>query len=250
MKKELLSENQIFIIAEHFKMENSSIYFGEVVDVNDDELKYRVRVIITGYTHQIEKDNLPWYFPFFGISYLPVVGDILPIIIFNGNFSTGFYNNKINLPASTLSGTEYQNYLEVYKRLGVQISYTESLGIELINGKSKIQIEKDKTSIFVDGNQFVMVKDRIDLGTNGEATPLGDKTVKALQKQIDMSNDMFKQCMGLFEKIKSASVHPILKPIKAVLSIGVPISKNKINPEVTDNTQYITTIQSKKTFIE
>ena len=71
------------------------IYFGKVVDVKDDETKNRIRVSIPGFTDKIPTDQLPWYFPFYGQDHIPIVNDTVPVFIFNGNFTHGFYNHKI-----------------------------------------------------------------------------------------------------------------------------------------------------------
>src|SRR5690606_25077511 len=103
-----------------------NVFFGKVVDVNDDEKIFRLRITINGYTNEIETENLPWYFPFFGFNYLPIIGDTVPVLIFNGDFTQGFYIKKIDLESTGLEGKEYENYLEIYKRLGVELSYKES----------------------------------------------------------------------------------------------------------------------------
>ena len=66
------------------------ILFGKVVAVNDDEKLQRVKVSIQGYTDEISVDDLHWYYPFFGVNYLPVENDQVPVLIFNNDFTTGF----------------------------------------------------------------------------------------------------------------------------------------------------------------
>lgn len=227
-----------------------NIFFGKIADVQDEEKIFRVRAAIAGYTDMLAVTDLPWYYPFFGIEFLPVIGDEIMIFIFNGDFTQGFYNKKISNESTGLSGTEYENYLEIYKRLGVELSYKESVGIQLINANSRLQIETDRASMYVEDNQITMNNVRIDLGTEGEATPLGDKTVKALQNQINMQQDQFKEVMKLFDAIKTASTSPMLKPIKIALTIGNPLARAAINPLFPEESAYIKTIQSKKTFIE
>ena len=231
-------------------MQNASIFFGNVVDVNDDQKLLRIRASVNGYTNEISKDDLPWYYSFFGVRYLPVIGDVVPIIIFNNNFSTGMYGNRIEDNIVQLEGTEYENYVELYKRLGVQLTYKESTGIELINDKSFIQIEKEKIIQNVDGFTFTHVKDRFDLGTGGEATPLGDKTVAVLHKIVKFIDEDFTSLMSLFEAIKSASSSPFLAPIKIALTAKNPIEKSKHKPKPDKIDTEIDKIQSKKTFIE
>lgn len=227
-----------------------NIFFGNVVDVQDDEKIFRVRATIAGYTDQIAVDDLPWYYPFFGFHYIPIVDDVIPIIIFDGNFTTGFYNKKIDLVSPGLEGSEYENYLEIYKRLGVELSYKESVGIQLINANSRLQIEELRASMYVKDNQITMNDKRIDLGTDGEATPLGDKTVKALTDQNTQTNDLYKETIKLFNLIKSACTSPMLAPIKIALTAGIPAAKTKMDPSFPKNEKFIKTIQSKKTFIE
>lgn len=227
-----------------------NIYFGDVVDVNDEEKIQRVRVKINGYTDLISTTDLPWYYPFFGIEFLPIIGDIVPVIIFNDNFTTGFYNKKVSNSSVGLEGTEYENYLEIYKRLGVELSYKESVGIQLINDTARLQIEKDRASMYVEDNQITMNNVRIDLGTDGPAAPLGDKTIEALTKELNMTKDAFNQCIQLFEIIKAAAAGPILKPIKIALTTAIPLAKNAQLPKFQPIQDYINQIQSEKTFIE
>lgn len=227
-----------------------NIFFGKVVDVQDEEKIFRVRATIAGYTEQIEVSDLPWYYPIFGFHYIPIIDDIIPIIIFNGNFTTGFYTKKIDLVSSGLDGTEYENYLEIYKRGGVELSYKESVGIQLINANSRLQIETDRASMYVEDNQITMDKKRIDLGTDGEATPLGDQTVKALIDQNTQTKALYAEHQTLFNLIKNACSSPMLAPIRIALSAGMPKAKSKMDPSFPKNEQFIKTIQSKKTFIE
>jgi hypothetical protein len=231
-------------------MENGSIFFGTVVDVADDKKLYRIRVKINGYTDKIAIEDLPWYYPFFGMKYLPIKNDVLSVTIFNGNFSTGFYHNKVDLKPSELSDKEYENYLEIYNRLGVSLTYKESTGIEFINDKAKIQIEKEKASILVDGNQIVIIKNRIDLGSDGEATPLGDKTVDALTKMIELTDSDFESILGILALVKNACSSPILAPIRLALTIKPPTEKIKHSKNISTNKTTVSKIQSKKTFIE
>lgn len=227
-----------------------NLFFGNVVDVQDDERIQRVRATIKGYTDEIEVNDLPWYYPFFGVHFLPIVGDVVPIFIFNGNFTTGFYNKKVDWTSVGLEGTEYENYVEIYKRAGVELSYKESVGIQLINANSRLQIETDRASMYVEDNQITMTKDRIDLGVNGPAMPLGDKTVEAFTKQLNLSKALFDQYIQLFDVIKNAANGPILKPIKIALTAAVPIAKSAQEPKFPPNQNYIDQIQSKKVFIE
>ena len=43
---------------------------------------------------EIEIKDLPWYFPFMGADYLPLVNETVCVLIFNDNITQGFYSNK------------------------------------------------------------------------------------------------------------------------------------------------------------
>lgn len=152
------------------------LFFGKVVDVKDEEKICRIRVSIPGYTDEIPTDQLPWYFPFYGINYLPIVNDNVPVIIFNDNFTHGFYNNKIDLVSNGLDGTEYENYVELYRRLGIQATYKESEGWLFLNKKSKIQINEEVIDV---------ISKKINHNSGKEPMLLGDTTQKILEELID-----------------------------------------------------------------
>lgn len=152
------------------------LYFGKVVDVKDEEKICRVRVSIPGYTDEIPTDQLPWYFPFYGINYLPIENDTVPVIIFNENFTHGFYNNKVDLVSNGLDGTEYENYVELYKRLGVQATYKESEGWLFLNKDSKIQINEKVIDI---------IAKKINHNSGKEPMVLGEQLKKVLEELID-----------------------------------------------------------------
>lgn len=227
-----------------------NLFFGIVVDVQDTDKLNRLRVSIAGFTDNIPVDMLPWYYPFYGQNYLPIKGDTVPVFILNDNFTHGFYNNKIDLKALGLDGTEYENYVELYKRNGIQASYKESIGWEFINTKSSFTIDKEKIVAMVDGTSIIHTKDKINIGNDGPAVALGNKTVEALQKQLELTEKMYESCMELFDAIKSASTPGPLKPIKAVLTAMIPLMKKKHTPTVKANNKYNSEIQSKKVFIE
>lgn len=152
------------------------IYFGKVVDVNDNEKINRCKISIPGYTDKINIEDLPWYFPFFGLKYLPVKNDIVPVLIFNDNIVSGFYNNKIDLISNDLSGTEYENYVELYKRLGVIATYKESEGWLFVNKESKIQIDK---------KQITIISEKINHNSGEEPMVLGNKLFSILERLCD-----------------------------------------------------------------
>lgn len=152
------------------------IYFGKVVDVVDDEKKNRVKVSIPGYTDEIPKEQLPWYYPFFGLNYLPVIDDTVPVIIFNNDITHGFYNNKIDLVSNGLDGSIYKNYVELYKRLGVQATYKEVEGWLFVNKNSNVQINE---------KQIDVISERINHNSGVEPMLLGIQTFNILERLLN-----------------------------------------------------------------
>jgi len=237
-------------------MSNINVYFGDVVDVADDEKLNRIRVSIPGKTNLLETDNLSWYFPFLGMDQVPIVGDKIPVLIFNNNFTTGFYLKKLTDSANAQSGfdcSEYENYLEIFKRDPVQLTYNESDGIQLINDKASQQILTDEINTEVDGFIMKLVKDRLDIGFGGpvEATPLGDKTVQVLLDDITLETLMYNNCLTIFQAISAGcGTNPFLAGIKLGIESLLPTATSSVTAPTTKLNADINLIQSKKTFIE
>ncbi len=159
-------------------MSNIKILFGTVASVKDEEKINRIQVSIPGFTDEIEIKDLPWYFPFMGVDYLPLVNETVCVLIFNDNITQGFYSNKnISLKSNGLEGTEYENYLEIYKRLEVELSYKESFGIQLKNKESNIQIDEEVINI--------IGKKKINHNSGSEPMLLGETTFKILTRLVD-----------------------------------------------------------------
>lgn len=229
----------------------AEIFFGVVVETQDEQHKYRIRATIKGMTEKIPVDELPWFYPFFGIHNLPVKDDEIMIFIFEDNLTMGFYGPKINLSDNGYTDTEYENYLEIYNRLGVELKYSESLGIEFINDVSKVQIETDKISQIVDDNHITIEANRIEIGVESlEPTPLGDKTVDAFDKTIETDDSGFQLCMDIFNAIASAATTPPTAPIKAAILAMLPGAKAKQASSKADTLAFSKTIRSKLVFIE
>ena len=232
-----------------------NILFGKVVDISDEELLYRCRISVDGYTDLIEKDELPWYYPFGGISFLPEIDDVVPLLIFDENFSTAFYGKKVLNTKSELSSDDYENYLELFKRtindVNVEITYTKSKGIILNNSKSKIALEQELLKLFVESNSIIVSKDRIDIGNNAkEATILGDQGVKLYEDIIKHQDAMLKKLINLFTNIASACTTPYTIPIGTIITSNLPAIISELNLENQKLSQTTSKIQSKKTFIE
>jgi hypothetical protein len=236
-------------------MNNCSIFFGKVVSVDDSDKKlYRIRATIAGYTEQIAEEDLPFYYPFYGVRNLPLKGDTVPIFIFNMNFSTGMYGRKQDAAAYDGEDGDYPNYLEVFKRTvsdkNVELSYSESLGVNFINGKGKVNIQDTEASMNVSDNQIHMTDSRIDLGTNGQATVLGDDNVKALKNALNEISTLRKTCFQLFNVIKTASTSGFLAPIRIALTAAIPVAEAPLPPQEQKDMKYLDTIQSAKNFFE
>lgn len=233
------------------------IFFGKVVDVSDDLKINRCRISIDGLTDEIKPEDLPWYFPWYGLSYLPIKDDVVPVLVFDDNFSTCFYGNKLDLVDLKLDDGDYENYLEIFKRSiddkNVSLTYKKSTGIEFINDKYKIQIEKDKLSLFNDTLGITIEKDKINIGEkSGEATLLGDKTVKHLLDIVKHQQETIDGMLTIFDAISAACVTPFTLPIKAALTpltitykASLKISNTKLETNNTKNN-----LQSQKVFIK
>jgi len=234
---------------------NINIFFGKVLNVSDELKINRCQISIDGLTDEIVSDDLPWYFPWYGLNYLPIVNDVVSVIVFDNNFSTCFYGRKVDLVDGSLDEGDYENYLEIFKRnvddKNVSLTYLKSKGIEFINDKNKVQIELDKISLFVDTNSIVMTKDRIDIGDSGqEPIILGDKGVSHLHDIIKHQANTITEMMKLFQVIVTACTTPFTIPIGVALTANIPISQSKLVMENTQVDKKADTLQSKKTFIE
>lgn len=238
---------------------NIQIFFGKVTNVIDDKDKLnRCQVSIPGYTDQIEDPTtLPWYFPWYGLNYLPLIDDTVSVIVFDGNFSTAFYGRKIDLTSVEESGEledgDYENYLEIFKRQvgedNVQLTYKTSTGIEFVNGEVKTQIELDKYSMFCLANSIVMTEDRIDIGNSGlEAVLQGDKAVTHLHNIITHQNNMIAKMFQGFRVIQGAATNPFTSPIAGALAGFIPSAQPALVSENSRVDAEADTIQSEMVF--
>ena len=234
---------------------NIRLFFGKVTDIFDEDEKIkRVRISIKGFTDKLDETKMPWYFPFYGINFLPEEGDIVPVIIFDDNFVTGFYGRKIDCKIRELDEEDYKFYLEIFKRKcgddNVQLTYTKSKGIEFINKDCRTVIEIDKTTFFCKSNYIEITEDKINLGDGAkEATPLGDKTVKELHDIIKHQANTIEQIYTGFQKIIAGCTTPFTAPIAAQLSPHL-VTKVDLVMENKQVDSAADKIQSKKCFIE
>lgn len=248
-------QRKTYMMEQDFKCGDIKIFFGKVVDVKDTDKLLRVRVSIDGLTDEIAKDDLPWYFPWYGVNYLPEPEtDVVSVIVFDGNFSTAFYGRKVNLSDISL-GDDYEQYLEIFKRLindkQVQLTYKISTGIEFINDTGKIQIETDKVSLFSDVNSIVITKDRIDIGNEAkQASLLGDDAVTELHAIVTHQSNIIAEMLKMFNAVSSGCVTPFTAPIKEALAPLIPAAQSKLKQENSKVDSDADKIQSKKVFIE
>lgn len=172
------------------------IYFGIVDDIVDDEKIFRVRAKIKGYTDKVETRDLPWYYPWFGVNYLPDIGDEIPIIIFNDEFVNGFYTKKADIKKrENLSDDDYKTYLEIYKQDidKVKLIYEKSKGINFSYDTANLNIDKDKIvntvgdskSIFDDNQLDIVInKIRMKLDDSGFHMKKDSETMKKLWNDL------------------------------------------------------------------
>jgi hypothetical protein len=218
-----------------------NIYFGKVVDIKDDQKIFRCKVKINGYTEKIEITDLPWYFSWNGISFLPEIDNVVPVIIFDKNFNTGFYSNKkVNLEGNEISDENYDNYLEIFKRSidnkNVQLTYTKSEGIQFKNDVSQIQLLIDNINLICGNNKIEITENKINLGTNNlEPTLMGNKTVQQLKDIISHQQNTITKIFQIFLAINTASSGtPFTLPISTALAPLI----NSLQPQlITENTQ-------------
>lgn len=232
---------------------NIKIYFGKVVSVKDESKLFRCQIQIAGFTEQLPVADLPWYYPYGGLRYLPIENDIVPVMIFDDNFSTGFYGVKVNLKdfhQSKLGDDDYKDYLEIFKRQiddskNVQLTYTKSLGIEFYNNETGTKIEEEKYLMFVKQTSITITEDRIDVGSKGlEASLMGDKTVKHLHNIIKHQQEMIQTMYQGFTTIQAACVTPMTIPIGTALAGFIPTQAKLLGTNAKVNAE-ADTIQSK-----
>lgn len=181
-----------------FELGKVNIFFGEVTNIDDETKLSRVQVKINGYTEDLPEEDIPWYFSWGGINYLPQVGDIVPVMIFDGNILAGFYGKTIAKRLNKDDGLDYENYLEIFRREVdgelVSMSYTPSKGIEFINSESGMLVENDMITLFSSSNKITMTKSEIKIGNNAEQYALkGDDVVKVLEQMCGYMKEITKQ---------------------------------------------------------
>lgn len=228
-----------------------NVYFGKVVDVTDTDKLLRVRVSIDGLTNEIAKDDLPWYFPWYGVNYLPLENDVVSVIVFDSNMSTAFYGRKVDQDKSSISDDDYASYLEIYSRQvngkQVDLKYSKTDGIIFSNDTSKIQIESDKLTLFVGTNSIFMDKDVIKLGDkNQQPSLLGNNTVEHLHAIITHQANTISAMMTIYQAIGAACVTPFTAPIGAAITSSMPSFQTSLNVENTKVDKQADTLQSKK----
>lgn len=211
------------------------IYFGTIHSVEDPQKLLRCQIQIPGFTDKLDADSLPWYWCWNGINYLPEKNDVVPVIIFDKNFTTAFYGAKINVQDQVNTEAEldsdnideYKNYLELFKRKvndkQIQLTYRIKSGIEIINGETKTQTELEKYTIFCKANTIEVTENKINLGNQGlEPAILGDKCVKELHDIIKHQANIISQMYTGFQKIIAGCTSPFTAPIAAQLGPHMP----------------------------
>ena len=75
-----------------------------------------------------------------------------------------------------MSGTEYENYVELYKRLGIEMYFKESEGWMIKNKNSFIQIKEKLINV---------IAERINHNSGAEHMVLGDTLMTLMEELID-----------------------------------------------------------------
>lgn len=236
------------------RSDNFRLYFAKVVDVKDELFLHRVKCTIQGFTDEIAVDDLPLYFPWYGVNFLPQVDDLVIVVIFDDDFTKGFYSRKIDVVSRELEEADYENYLEIFKRSvddkNVQLTYTPSLGIQFINDTVSQQMEADKFTLLVGENKIFMDAEKIELGADGlEPMLLGDKTVEYLKEQIKTSETIMTQTKTLMQSVASAAAGtPFTAGIGGAINGLLPMWEQMIKMQIQKTQQMVDTIQSEKVF--
>lgn len=231
---------------------NIQIFFGQVVDIEDPQQSCRCRVAIQGKTDQIEKEKLPWYFAWNGISSLPQLNDEVSVMIFDGNFATGFYGSKL-VSDSVQTAINYRDYVEVFKKMTCDsdssITYSHTGGLNIQNKNNGLTAGLANVKMFCGENSLNMTENMISLGTeNTEAMLMGDKTVTYLNDIIKSIGDIVEIMYGGFEKIMTAAMpNPYTTAIGAKL-MPFNLQKMTILTQLKILAAKSLTLQSKKTF--
>lgn len=228
------------------------ILFGSIVDIADKAKLFRSKVSIPGYTDEIDKELLPWYYPFGGIDFLPIEGDEVSVLIFDNDFRSGFYGKKVDSKVDGVSDSDYSNYLELFKRDGVELTYTKTDGIKFINSGSGVQIEEDIVTLFVKSNTITISDKKIMLGDSGqEASLLGDKTVDLLNTIITLQQNTITEMLKMFASVvSSSSPNPLTMAIGIALGPMVTAATTTLTKTIPELKATVKQIQSKKVFIE
>ncbi len=208
---------------------NIQIFFGQVVDIDDPSQMLRCRVAIPGKTDDIEKEKLPWYYSWNGLSSLPALNDEVPVIIFDGNFSTGFYGSTLISGAISNGGPgNYTDNVQVFKKFtcnsDAQITYSISNGIEITNNNTGIKAEVLKLQMFCGANNISITENTISLG-NGptQAALKGDDTILWIRELLDLLNKIIQSMYGGFQTIMTAALpSPFTTAIGAALIPVIP----------------------------
>lgn len=206
---------------------NIQIFFGQVVDIDDPSQMLRCRVAIPGKTDDIEKEKLPWYYSWNGLSSLPESGDEVPVIIFDGNFATGFYGKSL-VTGSVQTAGNYRDYTEVMKKISgdsdASITYSLSNGIEIVNNKTGINAETLKLKLFCGSNMIAITEDSINLGEIGlQPMLMGDNTIEWIKELIAFLEQVIKSMYGGFQTIMMAATpNPFTSAIGAALVPIIP----------------------------
>lgn len=244
------------------------ILFGKVLNVMDEKFIYRCQIQIPGYTDELEPESLPWYFPWYGVNYLPEDNHIVPVLIFDNNFSTGFYGKTCGLldfegllEPNQFTEDDYRHFLNIFSRkvndVDVKLTYNPTDGIQFINDKSHVQQLPDLYNLWVDTNHIQVTVDKIYLGEGGfEEHPalLGDITRNELNSFEDFIKDHLNKLYDYMDKIKTAAASsPYTKPIEAAITGFLPQIKQEISTlssDVRDNSEYGEKIKSVRTFLK
>jgi hypothetical protein len=237
-----------------------NIAFGKIISVEDPLKLHRCQVKLNGLTHLLDDDDLPWYYPHYGITKLPIIDDIVCVLYINNQVENGLYTNPIYVDGKKLlnkkgiTDDNYVDYLELFyktvdKKL-VKLTYTKEEGIVFQNNEAKQTIELEKITMFFKNTGYVIEDKLIHIGNfdkDFERTFNGETTRDLLEAMITAEKNIYDAMLSMFDGIQLSCVTPFTLPIKTALIPLIQAFKVSLNIE---NTQLTTDVIEKKTLSE
>lgn len=219
------------------KIKDVESYYGEVVDIDDDQMASRIRVRVKTVYDEIPVEYIPWAIPRYldGQSHdLPALGDRVQVKFLNSDkYYPMWY--RVRGKSESLSLNDYKSGSIIFEKDlskydldgRIAIRWTESEGMVLQvlrdDNDSTITIRNDNTIVLTNGQttrSIHLSNETIVLGSEDEGqqpATVGDDNVLAHQ----MINDMVKTLSEIMDKnlgilSKTAQANPYTAPLAPI----------------------------------